>query len=61
MGYAHIMCGGETRMLKGFIKTRHLLLHPITMIHTWGIRKYFKMLIKCLDHSSHCFTDFFML
>lgn len=48
-------------MIKGFIKTRHILLHPITLIHAWGVKKYIKMIFKCLDNHSHCFTDFFML
>ncbi len=48
-------------MLKGFIKTRHILLHPITLISAWGVKKYIKMIFKCLDHSKHCFTDFFLL
>ncbi len=48
-------------MLKGFITTRHVILHPITLISAWGFRKYIKMVFKCLDHSSHCFTDFLML
>jgi hypothetical protein len=48
-------------MLKGFIRTRHVFLHPITLISAWGVKGYLKMIIKCLDHSKHCFTDFFLL
>jgi len=48
-------------MIRGVITTKHILLHPITLISAWGIKGYMKMLIKCMDHSSHCFTDFFLL
>ena len=48
-------------MVHGFIKTRHILLHPIVLISAWGIGGYVKMLLACLDHSKHCFTDFFLL
>ena len=48
-------------MIKGFITTRHIFLHPITLISTWGLRGYLKMILKCMDNSSHYFSDFFML
>lgn len=48
-------------MMKGVITTRHILFHPITLISNWGIRGYLNMLLKCMDNSSHYFSDFFML
>lgn len=53
--------GRKANVIKGFITTRHILLHPITLISSWGVKNYLKMLLKCLDNSSHLFTDFFML
>ena len=48
-------------MLMGFITTRHVIFHPITLISAWGVRRYIKMLVKCMDHTKHCFTDFLIL
>jgi len=48
-------------MLRGFITTKHIILHPITLISAWGIRGYVKMLFGCMDDAKHCFTDFMML
>ena len=48
-------------MMRGFIQTRHVLLHPITLISAWGVKRYLRILVKCFDHSNHCFTDFFCL
>lgn len=48
-------------MMRGIITTRHILFHPVTLISAWGFRSYIKMLVKCMDHSKHCFADFFLL
>ena len=48
-------------MIKGVITARHIIMHPVTLISAWGLKGYIRMLIKCLDRSNHCFTDFFLL
>ncbi len=45
-------------MVRGVITTRHIILHPVTIIGTWGFWRYLRMLAACITSKSHCFTDF---
>lgn len=44
-------------MIQGFITTKHVLIHPVTMIAVMGLAGYFAILFKCLDGRSHCFLE----
>jgi hypothetical protein len=48
-------------MMMGVITTRHVILHPVTLIQAWGFKGYLRLIMRCLDQSHHCFTDFFLL
>ncbi len=44
-------------MVRGVITTKDLLLHPVTSIEAFGIRKYVLLLVKCLDKKKQCLID----
>lgn len=45
-------------MTRGLITTRHVLLHPVTLIAGFGLLRYLRMVFMSLDRSQHCFIDF---
>ncbi|MFA5811481.1 MAG: hypothetical protein WC956_04025 [bacterium] len=45
-------------MVHGLITTKHIILHPVTIISTWGFRAYLRMLASCFTSTPRCFTDF---
>jgi hypothetical protein len=45
-------------MMLGTVTTRHILLHPLMIIHQIGMWGYLRLLTKCADHVPHCYTDF---
>lgn len=47
-------------MIRGTITARHIMFHPITLIACLGFGGYIRLIVKCLDSSNHCFTDFLM-
>ena len=46
-------------MMLGIVTTKHILLHPLMLISQMGVWGYMRLLGKCMDHSPHCFIDFF--
>ncbi len=44
-------------MVSGFITTKHILRHPVTLIKAVGVRGYFHMIRNCLDNKPHCFLE----
>ena len=44
-------------MIKGLIKTRHILLHPLTLIGALGLMSYLRLLAKSVSTKSRFFTD----
>lgn len=47
-------------MIRGFIKTKHILTHPLMLMQTFGFVGYLRLLVKCVDSSKHCFMDFIL-
>lgn len=47
----------EEKMVNGFIKTRHILFHPLSIIAVVGIVGYVTMLLRCIDGRPHCFME----
>jgi len=46
-------------MIVGNIKTKDILIHPITMLTSFGIFKYIFFLSKALSSKKFRFIDFF--
>jgi len=44
-------------MVSGFITTKHILRHPVTLIKAVGVRGYYHMILTCLDKKPHCFLE----
>ena len=44
-------------MVSGFITTKHILRHPVTLIKAVGVRGYIHMIRSCLDKKPHCFLE----
>lgn len=45
-------------MTQGLITTRHVLLHPITLICGFGLLQYLHMVVMSLERTPHCFIDY---
>ena len=52
-----IGAGGAT-MITGVIKTRDILLHPVSVISISGLVGFFRILRKAISHQSYHFIDF---
>lgn len=48
-------------MTRGIITTRHVLLHPITLISCFGLLRYMHMVAMSLNRTPHCFLDYLRL
>ncbi len=44
-------------MVQGVITAKDLLLHPISSIEAFGVRKYIKLLWRCCDRKRICLID----
>jgi len=46
-----------SEMVVGVITAKDLLLHPISSVEAFGMRKYVRLLIRCLDGKKCFFVD----
>jgi len=40
---------------------RHVIIHPITLIGSFGLGGYLKLLMKCAGSKEGCFADFLFM
>lgn len=45
-------------MIVGVIKTKDVLLHPITIIHMKGLKGFFKILKRAISTKTYRFVNF---
>jgi len=48
-------------MTRGIITTRHILLHPVMLISSFGFMRYLHMVAMSLSFTHHCFLDYLRL
>lgn len=44
-------------MVQGVITTKDLILHPISSIEAFGVKKYLRLLVKCFNKKRLCLID----
>ncbi len=44
-------------MVVGAINKNHIIQHPVTIIRIFGLSRYIRILLLCLDRKTHTFLD----
>lgn len=47
-------------MINGYITTKHVFFHPLTVMSIVGFGAYLRILVCSVDSKRHCFAEFLM-